>query len=98
MGLRQLLEGFADIFVNGNRAGQEIGGTLLLQAGTEKFFGVAFECFQRDIHRLEERVASAKNRAECSEAEMTIKFGLARRARNDGEVVAAIEAVLPKQA
>ena len=63
----------ANIFMDGNGAGQKVCRAMLLQSRAKKFFSVAFEYFQRDIHRLELGVASAKQGTERREAKVAIQ-------------------------
>ena len=76
MRFRRLLEGAAHFAPDGHRAGQKIHRAGMERARgrrAQKFARRDLEGFQRDIHRLELRVAAADERAERHEAEVLVQ-------------------------
>src|SRR5882724_8298114 len=100
MRLRSLLEGPPHLAPHRDGAGQKIYGAGMKRARrgrAQELTRRDLESFQRHIHRLELRVARADQRAKRNEPEMVVKPGLARRAGDDGKIVAFLDAMLPEQ-
>ena len=100
MRFRRLLEGPPHLAPHRHRPRQEAHRAGLEGARRRRAQKLArrrLERLQRDIHRLELRVAGAHHRAERHEPQVLVEFELARGAGDDRQVIALLDAVLPQQ-
>ena len=95
---RSALERLADLFVHVHRTGQVAGQDFLDRvAGRREDLGHLDEFLQREIHRLELRLARAHHRAERHETQVLVEAQLPGRSRDDRHVETLLPVVLRQQ-
>src|SRR5581483_473419 len=94
----RFLESPPDRAADGDRAGQQIHHVAIeiaRGARAEKSPRARLEGFDAHVHRLELGALVADQRTERDEAQVVVELALAGGAREDGEVVAVFDEILP---